>query len=145
MGYSLQEIDDEDLNDLEESQVTTVSSTKNNKQPYLLEYGKLVANEVYTNVEEGNECAKDISNVDKVNENFGVNKDNKCVGVDRENGSVGVDIGYERVEFERDNATNEVDRGNEITRVDIHNEAQINSEASDSYSNGFDFHGMTMM
>ena len=67
------------MNDLEESQVTTISSTENNKQPYLLDYGKYVAKEVYTNVDEGNECAKDISNVDKVNENFGVNRDNESV------------------------------------------------------------------
>ncbi|CAK9142493.1 unnamed protein product, partial [Ilex paraguariensis] len=84
----IKEINDEDLNGLEESQVTIVCSTRKNKQPYLLEY------------------------VEK--ERIGIERDSAIVGGDIERKELGLketvqqlggDIENERVGAETDNET----------------------------------------
>ncbi|CAK9133833.1 unnamed protein product [Ilex paraguariensis] len=98
----IEEINDEDLNGLQESQVTTIYSTRNNKQPYLLELIKVIDKEVDINREEVNECAEDTSNVDRFNDNFGVDRENGSVGngVQKEKSADHGDVENDGVEFD---------------------------------------------
>ncbi|CAK9176310.1 unnamed protein product [Ilex paraguariensis] len=63
----IEEIDDENLNGLEDSQVIAISSTGNNKQPYLLEYHEVVATRVDTNATVGGDIEKEKAGVERDN------------------------------------------------------------------------------